>query len=42
MDSTFLNLETLDEMASFVGKGEEVAQLTELAMRAKSEITQKV
>ena len=28
MDSTFLNLETLDEMASFVGKGEEVAHIT--------------
>ena len=35
MDSTFLNLETLDEMASFVGKGEEVAHITELAMQGK-------
>lgn len=35
MDSTFLNLETLDEMASFVGKGEDVAKITELAMQAK-------
>ncbi len=33
MDSTFLDLETLDEMASFVGKGEEVAHITELAMQ---------
>ena len=41
MDSTFPNLETLDEMASFVGKGEEVAHITELAMQGqKSEITQ--
>ena len=35
MDSTFLNLETLDEMASFVGKGEEVAHITELSMQGK-------
>ncbi len=35
MDSTFLNLETLDEMASFVGKGEDVAKITELAMQGK-------
>ena len=35
MDSNFLNLETLDEMASFVGKGEEVAHITELAMQGK-------
>ena len=35
MDSTFLDLETLDEMASFVGKGEEVAKITELAMQGK-------
>lgn len=35
MDSTFLNLETLDEMAAFAGKGEEVAKITELAMQGK-------
>lgn len=35
MDSTFLNLETLDEMASFVGKGDDVAKITELAMQGK-------
>ena len=35
MDSTFLNLETLDEMASFVGKGDEVARITELTMQGK-------
>lgn len=33
MDSTFLDLETLDEMASYVGKGEEVARITNLAMQ---------
>ncbi len=33
MDSTFLNLETLDEMATFIGKGDEVSRITELAMQ---------
>ena len=35
MDSTFLNLETLDEMAAFVGKGDEVSRITELTMQGK-------
>ncbi len=35
MDSTFLNLETLDEMATFIGKGDEVSKITELAMQGK-------
>ncbi len=35
MDSTFLNLETLDEMAAFVGKGDEVSRITELTMQEK-------
>ena len=36
MDSTFLNLETLDEMAAFVGKGDEVSRITELTMQEKN------
>lgn len=35
MDSTLVKLETLDEIASLSGKGEEVARITEMAMQGK-------
>jgi phosphoserine phosphatase len=35
MDSTLVKLETLDEMASASGKGDEVARITEMAMQGK-------
>ena len=33
MDSTLVNIETLDEVAAYAGKGEQVAAITESAMR---------
>ena len=35
MDSTLVNIETLDEMAAYAGKGAEVAAITEAAMRGE-------
>lgn len=35
MDSTLVNVESLDEVASFAGKGKEVAAITEAAMRGE-------
>ena len=35
MDSTLVNIETLDEVAAYAGKGAEVAALTEAAMRGE-------
>ena len=35
MDSTLVNIETLDEVAAFAGKGEQVAAITESAMRGE-------
>jgi len=35
MDSTLINIECIDEMAKFLGKGEEVARITEDAMQGK-------
>ncbi len=35
MDSTLLDLETLDEMAAFIGKGCEVSKITALTMQGK-------
>ena len=35
MDSTLINIECIDEMAKFLGKGEEVARITEEAMLGK-------
>ena len=35
MDSTVVNIETLDEVASYAGKGEQVAAITEAAMRGE-------
>lgn len=35
MDSTLVNIETLDEVAAFAGKGEPVAAITESAMRGE-------
>jgi len=35
MDSTLINIECIDEMAKFLGKGEEVARITEDAMLGK-------
>jgi phosphoserine phosphatase len=35
MDSTLINIESLDEMAAYAGKGEEVAAITEAAMRGE-------
>ncbi|HZA95627.1 MAG TPA: phosphoserine phosphatase SerB, partial [Burkholderiaceae bacterium] len=35
MDSTLVNVETLDEAAAYAGKGEEVAAITEAAMRGE-------
>ena len=35
MDSTLVNIETLDEVAAFVGKGKQVAAITESAMRGE-------
>jgi len=35
MDSTLINIECIDELAKFAGKGMEVAQITEAAMRGE-------
>jgi phosphoserine phosphatase len=35
MDSTLINIESLDEIAAFAGKGKEVAAITEAAMRGE-------
>jgi phosphoserine phosphatase len=35
MDSTLINIECIDELAKFAGKGVEVAQITEAAMRGE-------
>jgi phosphoserine phosphatase len=35
MDSTLVNIESLDEVASYAGKGKEVAAITEAAMRGE-------
>ncbi|MEO8186998.1 MAG: phosphoserine phosphatase SerB, partial [Burkholderiaceae bacterium] len=35
MDSTLVNIETLDEVASYAGKGEQVTAITEAAMRGE-------
>ena len=35
MDSTLITIESLDEVAAFAGKGEEVAAITEAAMRGE-------
>jgi phosphoserine phosphatase len=35
MDSTLVNIETLDEVAAYAGKGEQVAAITEAAMRGE-------
>ena len=35
MDSTLISIESLDEVAAFAGKGEEVAAITEAAMRGE-------
>ena len=35
MDSTVVNIETLDEVAAYAGKGEPVAAITEAAMRGE-------
>ena len=35
MDSTLINIECIDELAKFAGKGEEVAKITEAAMRGE-------
>lgn len=35
MDSTLINIESLDEVAALAGKGEEVAAITEAAMRGE-------
>lgn len=35
MDSTLVNIETLDEVAAYAGKGAEVAAITEAAMRGE-------
>ena len=35
MDSTVVNIETLDEVAAYAGKGEQVAAITEAAMRGE-------
>jgi len=35
MDSTLINVETLDEVAAYAGKGEQVAAITEAAMRGE-------
>jgi phosphoserine phosphatase len=36
MDSTLISIESLDEVAAFAGKGEEVAAITEAAMRGET------
>ena len=35
MDSTLVNIETLDQVAAYAGKGEQVAAITEAAMRGE-------
>ena len=35
MDSTLINIESLDEVAAYAGKGSEVAAITEAAMRGE-------
>jgi phosphoserine phosphatase len=40
MDSTLINLETLDEVAAYAGKGAEVAAITEAAMRGELDYKQ--
>jgi phosphoserine phosphatase len=35
MDSTLINIESLDEIAAFAGRGKEVAAITEAAMRGE-------
>jgi phosphoserine phosphatase len=35
MDSTLINIESLDEVAAYAGRGEEVAAITEAAMRGE-------
>src|SRR5678815_314075 len=35
MDSTVVNIETLDEVAAYAGKGKQVAAITEAAMRGE-------
>jgi phosphoserine phosphatase len=35
MDSTLVNIETLDEVAAYAGKGDQVAAITEAAMRGE-------
>jgi len=35
MDSTLINIESLDEIAAYAGKGKEVAAITEAAMRGE-------
>jgi len=35
MDSTLVNIETLDEVADYAGKGEQIAAITEAAMRGE-------
>ena len=41
MDSTLVAIETLDEMAALMGRGAEVAAITEAAMRGRSATTSK-
>jgi phosphoserine phosphatase len=40
MDSTLVNIETLDEVAAYAGKGAEVASITEAAMRGELDYKQ--
>ena len=40
MDSTLVNLETLDEVAAYAGKGADVAAITEAAMRGELDYKQ--
>jgi len=40
MDSTLINIETLDEVAALAGKGEEVAAITSAAMRGELDYRQ--
>ena len=35
MDSTLVNIETLDEVAAYAGKGEQIAAITDAAMRGE-------
>ena len=40
MDSTLIKVEVIDELAKYAGVGEEVAQITELAMQGKLDFNQ--